>query len=139
MEADRNWPGDLIRRLAKTPKSAKLAIVNEGIAGNRLLANGPLAGFGVSALARFGSTMTPFEGVTIIGYYSSAKEAARQAVNKWIRNSGAFDGVIDFDAVLRDPNHPGRLLPRFSSEDHIHPNDAGYQAMADAINLALFQ
>jgi lysophospholipase L1-like esterase len=63
----------------------------------------------------------------------------RQAVNQWIRTSGWFDGVIDFDAVLRDPDHPRRLLPRFSSEDHLHPNDLGYQAMADAINLALFR
>jgi lysophospholipase L1-like esterase len=85
------------------------------------------------------STMTPWEGVDIPGYYSEAKEATRQAVNKWIRNSGAFDNVIDFDAVLRDPDHPSRLLPRFASEDHFHPNDAGYQAMADAIDLALLQ
>jgi lysophospholipase L1-like esterase len=86
-----------------------------------------------------GSTMTACEGVDIPGYYSEAKEATRQAVNKWIRTSHAFDGVIDFDAVLRDPEHPSRLLPRFASEDHLHPNDAGYQAMADAIDLALFQ
>jgi len=86
-----------------------------------------------------GSTMTPCEGVDISGYYSGTKEAARQAVNKRTKNSGEFDGVIDFDAVLRDPDHPSRLLTRFASEDHLHPNDAGYQAMADAINLALFQ
>ena len=86
-----------------------------------------------------GSTLAPCEGVDIPGYYSDAKEAVRQAVNKWIRNSSAFDGVIDFDAVLRDQGHPSRLLARFASEDHLHPNDAGYQAMADAINLALFQ
>jgi lysophospholipase L1-like esterase len=59
-------------------------------------------------------------------------------VNNWIRNSGEFDGVIDFDALLRNPDHPSRLLPRFSSEDHLHPNDAGYQAVADAIDIALF-
>jgi lysophospholipase L1-like esterase len=47
--------------------------------------------------------------------------------------------VIDFDAVLRDPDHPSRIAPRFASEDHLHPNDAGYQAMADAIDLALFR
>lgn len=203
-EADRNWPSDLIRRLGKTPDGSKLAVVNEGIAGNRLLGNGPIASFGVSALARFerdalsttgvthivllegindigfpgaklgelsladpadvrkaedligayqqliarahthgikliGSTMTPCEGVDIPGYYSDMKEATRQAVNNWIRNSRAFDGLIDFDSVLRDPDHPSRLLPRLASEDHLHPNDAGYQAMADAIDLALFQ
>lgn len=86
-----------------------------------------------------GSTLSPFEGVDIPGYYSEAKEASRQAVNKWIRSGREFDGVIDFDTVLRDPDHPSRLLPRLASEDHLHPNDAAYQAMANAINLALFQ
>jgi lysophospholipase L1-like esterase len=83
--------------------------------------------------------MTPCEGVDIPGYYSEAKEATRQTVNKWIRTSRAFDGVVDFDAVLRDPDRPSRLLPSFASEDHLHPNDAGYQALADAVDLALFQ
>jgi lysophospholipase L1-like esterase len=204
VDADRNWPSDLIRRLGKTPEDSQWAVVNEGIAGNRLLSDGPIASLGVSALARFdrdalsvpgvthivllegindlgfpgaklgelsladpadvrsaedligaylqliarahargvkliGSTMTPCEGVDIPGYYSEAKEATRQAVNKWIRTSAAFDGVIDFDAVMRDPDHPSRLLPRLASEDHLHPNDAGYQAMADAIDLTVFQ
>jgi lysophospholipase L1-like esterase len=200
IDADHNWPSDLIRRLGKTPEGSKTAVVNEGIAGNRLLGDG----FGVNALARFdrdavalqgvthivllegindisfpgaklgdsyladpadtrtpedvigayrqlisrahargvkliGATMTPCEGVEIPGYYSESKEATRQAVNKWIRTSGSFDAVIDFDAVLRDPDHASRLLPRFASQDHLHPNDAGYQAMADAIDLALFR
>ena len=97
-----------------------------------------------------GATISPFEDVDVPGYYSESKEAVRQAVNKWIRTSGSFDGVIDFDAVLRDPDHPTRLSPRFASRDHLHPNDAGYQAMrlrvrgaltamADAIDLALFR
>lgn len=85
-----------------------------------------------------GATLTPFEGVDLPGYYSESKEAARQAINKWIRTSGSFDGVIDFDAVLRDPAHPSRLLPRFASPDNLHPNDLGYQAMADAVDLSLF-
>jgi lysophospholipase L1-like esterase len=93
----------------------------------------------VRGIKVIGSTMTPCEGVDIPGYYSEAKEAARQAVNKWIRTSGAFDGVIDFDVVMRDPDHPSRLLPRLASEDHLHPNDAGYQAMADATDLTVFQ
>jgi lysophospholipase L1-like esterase len=212
-DADHNWPSDLIRRLGKVPEGSKLAVVNAGIAGNRMLSdgfsvlNGGLsfgAGFGVSASARFdrdalalpgithivllegindigfpgatldghyladpadvrmtqeligayrqlisrahsrgvkliGATITPFEGVDIPGYYSESKEAFRQTVNKWIRTSRAFDGVIDFDAVLRDPGHPSRLLPRFASLDSLHPNDAGYQAMADAIDLAVFK
>ena len=86
-----------------------------------------------------GATITPCEGVDVPGYYSESKEATRQAVNKWIRTSGSFDGVIDFDAVLRDPDLPSRLLPTFASKDHLHPNDAGYRAMADAIDLALFK
>jgi lysophospholipase L1-like esterase len=204
VDADHNWPSDLIRRLGKTPEGSKVAVVNAGIAGNRLLNDGFLASFGVSALARFdrdslalpgvthivllegindigfpgaklgesyladpvdartpedlieayrqlisrahahgvkliGATMTPFEGVDFPGYYSESKEAVRQAVNRWIRTSGAFDGVIDFDAVLRDPDHPSRLLPRFASQDRLHPNDLGYQAMADAVDLALFK
>ena len=207
VEADDNWPSDLVRRLANTREASKLAVVNEGIAGNRLLSDCFMATvgcFGVSALARFdrdaltlpgvthvvllegindigfpganldgqyladaadvrtaeelieaylqlisrahsrgvkliGGTLTPFEGVDVPGYYSESKEATRQAVNKWIRTSGSFDGVIDFDAVLRDPDHPSRLLPRFAFKDRLHPNDTGYQAMADAIDLALFK
>jgi lysophospholipase L1-like esterase len=203
-EADRNWPNDLSRRLEIRPSARQFAVVNQGIAGNRLLGDGPIASLGVSALARFdrdalsvpgvthivllegtndigfpgaklgdlllapasdgptveeilgayrqlidrahargirviGSTLTPCEGVIIPGYHTEAKERMRQAVNQWIRTSGAFDGVIDFDAVVRDPGHPSRLLPRFASEDHLHPNDAGYQAMADAIDLSLFR
>jgi len=209
LDVDHNWPSDLIRRLGKVPEGSKVAVVNEGIAGNRLLNDGLniSATFGVSALARFerdalsqpglthvillegindigfpgaklgyrylagpseartaedligayrqlisrahahgvkviGATMGPFEGASVAGiadYYSEAKEAVRQTVNTWIRTGGAFNGVVDFDAVLRDPEHPSRLLPRFASKDHIHPNDVGYQALADAIDLALFR
>lgn len=206
MDADHNWPSALIRRLGHAPEALKVAVVNEGIAGNRLLSDGSgiSASFGISGLARFdrdalalpgvthvvlleglndigfpgaklgdqylaaptdvhtpedlfsayrqlisrahargvkliGATISPFEGVDLPGYYSESKDATRQTVNKWIRTSGSFDAVIDFDAVLRDPDHPTRLSPKFASNDHLHPNDAGYQAMADAINLALFQ
>jgi lysophospholipase L1-like esterase len=58
-------------------------------------------------------------------------------VNTWIRTSGAFDGVIDFDAVMRDPADPLRLNPAYDSGDHLHPNDVGYQVMADAISLQM--
>jgi lysophospholipase L1-like esterase len=82
----------------------------------------------------FGATLLPFQGA---GYYSVAGEATREAVNAWIRTSGAFDGVIDFDKLMRDPANPLRLNPAYDSGDHLHPNDAGYQAMANALDLAL--
>jgi len=82
----------------------------------------------------FGATLLPFQGA---GYYTAAGEVTREAVNTCIRTSGAFDGVIDFDAVMRDPAHPLRLNPAYDCGDHLHPNDAGYQAMADAISLEM--
>ena len=91
----------------------------------------------------YGCTLTPFEGAFVPGtpfpFFSPANEAKRQAVNTWIRMSGWYDGVIDFDRVLRDPNSPTRLLITLDSGDHLHPNDAGYQAMADAVDLKLFK
>jgi lysophospholipase L1-like esterase len=88
-----------------------------------------------------GATLPPFEGALagtpLEGHYSPEKEVVRQAINAWIRGSGAFDAVADFDAVLRDPARPTRLRPEFDSGDHLHPGDAGYKAMADAIDIAL--
>lgn len=83
-----------------------------------------------------GATLTPFEGA---GYYSPEKEVIRQAVNNWIRNNDEFDAVIDFDRVTRDPARPSRFLPAYDSGDHLHPNDLGYQAMGNAVPLALFR
>ena len=83
----------------------------------------------------YGATLTPFEGAV---YYTEAGEAKRQALNAWIRTSGAYDAVIDFDAVIRDPAQPGRLLPLYVSGDRLHPSDAGYEAMGNAIRLELF-
>lgn len=83
----------------------------------------------------FGGTLTPFEGAP---YYSADAEVKREAVNKWIRTGGEFDGVIDFEAAVRDREHPTRSAAAFDSGDHLHPNDAGYKAMGDAVNLALF-
>jgi lysophospholipase L1-like esterase len=87
-----------------------------------------------------GATLTPFEGALqdsdLKSYYSPSKEKTRQAVNRWIRGSGEFDAVIDFDALVRDPRHPRRFLPAFDSGDHLHPGDRGYRAMAEAIDLA---
>src|SRR5205085_2508598 len=84
----------------------------------------------------FGATLTPFDGAA---YFTTEGEAKRQAVNTWIRTSKAYDGVIDFDAVIRDPEHPTKFLPAFNSGDSLHPNDAGYKAMGEAIDLGLFK
>ena len=86
-----------------------------------------------------GATLTPNEGSTYPGFFTPAGEAERQAVNQWIRTSGAYDGVIDFDAAVRDPSDPARLLPAYASPDNTHLSDAGYQAMANAIDLSLFR
>ena len=178
------WPDQLARRVAAA--NAKIGVLNQGIAGNRVLCDGA----GVSALARFdrdvlvqpgvthvvvlesindigigrsspspsaadliaahlqlierahthglkiyGATLTPFEGAA---YATPEGEAKRQAVNDWIRTSKAYDGVIDFDAAVRDPAAPAKIQQRFNPGDNLHMNDAGYQAMADAINLGLF-
>jgi lysophospholipase L1-like esterase len=190
------WPDVLARRFKEA--GANVAVINEGIAGNRVLSDGA----GVSALARFerdvlsqpgvthvviligindigfpgtaiepngpvraadeiiagykqmidrahlhgikviGSPLTPFKnafaGMPNQGYFTDEKEAKRRAVNEWIRTSGAFDGLVDFDRVITDPAHEGAIAPAFDSGDHLHPNDAGYQAMGEAIDLKLF-
>jgi len=77
-----------------------------------------------------GGTLLPFEGTQIGGYYTLAKDALRHQVNQWIRESEEFDAVADFDALLRDPANPARMQPRYDSGDHLHPGDAGYEAMA---------
>jgi lysophospholipase L1-like esterase len=181
------WPDHLARRLEAQPGNRSMAVLNQGLAGNRVSHDG----IGSNALARFdrdvltqtgvthviilegnndflfvfnpaeevhysqvieglkqlvhrahalgltiyGGTLPPFGGVPLS---TPEKDAKRQAVNLWIRTGGAFDAVIDFDAVLRDPSDPTRLRPEFDSGDHLHPNDAGYKAMADAIDLKLF-
>jgi lysophospholipase L1-like esterase len=187
---DRSWPSFLARRLAASG-GANIAVLNQGISGNRLLRDGA----GINALARFdrdvlaqpgvkwltilegindiglaslpntpasdavssddligalkqlierahthgikviGCTLTPYEGAA---YYSESGEVIREAVNQWIRSAGAFDAVVDFDAVARDPEHPKQFRPGFNNGDHLHPNDAGYEAMANAIELSVF-
>lgn len=194
VSANHRWPNYLAARLQARPGTSNLAVVDEGISGNRVLHDfiGPNAlgrfdrdvvpqsgarwvivlegindigipgAFGapdqvVSAdeiieghrqlitrahamgLRIYGGTLTPFEATLIPGYYSAEGEVKREAVNQWIRTSGAYDAVIDFDAAVRDPSHPTRMLPAYDSGDHLHPNDAGYQAMANAIDLHLFR
>lgn len=184
------WPSVLARRLAAAKKN--VAIVNQGISGNRVVRDGA----GANAFARFdrdvisqpgvkyvvimegindigqgtragapadnsitteeliaaykqlaarahehgikviGATLTPYEGAA---YASPAGEAIRSAVNAWIRTTGALDGVFDFDAVVRDPNAPTKFRKEFNDRDNLHPNDAGYKAMAESIDLGIFQ
>lgn len=196
-DANRRWPDVLAQRLVAAPPGRPMAVLNQGIGGNRLLHDG-FGDFGLasgeSALARFdrdvlaqpgvthlivlegindiglpamigddsqtvsaaeiigalsqlverahqhdiaafGGTIMPFEGAM---YFSPEGEAKRQAVNDWIRGSGAFDAVVDFDAATRDPSQPTRLLPAYDFGDGLHPNDAGFQAMGEAIDLSLF-
>lgn len=187
------WPDALAERLQGDQALASIAVLNEGIAGNRILHDGRDPFLGPSALSRFdrdalnrpyvryvlllegindiaaastfagttddvsaqqiidgmkslikrahdkgkvifGATLMPYAGAEW-PFYSAAGEAKRQAVNAWIRSAGAFDGVVDFDRVIRDPVHPDHLLPAFDSGDHLHPNDAGHRAMAAAIDM----
>ena len=113
----------------------EIVTADEMIAGlAQLAARARLRGLKV-----FGGTLLPFEKETFFpAAWTPGGEARRQAVNAWIRTGGAFDAVIDFEAALRDPAHPTRLLPDYDCGDHLHPSDRGYAAMGDAIDLALF-
>jgi len=92
-----------------------------------------------AGLTAFAGTVMTWENETFNGgHYTPEAEAKRQALNTWIRDNGVFDAVIDFEAALRDPAHPTRMLPRWDSSDHLHPNDLGYRRMADTIDLTLF-
>lgn len=84
----------------------------------------------------FGATMTPYEGANV---FTPEGEATRQAVNQWIRSGGAFDGVCDFDAAVRDPARPSKFRDDFQTGDFLHPNAAGYKAMAAVIDLKLLE
>jgi len=122
-----------IRNRGQDP--AEVVTADEMIAGlHQLTVRAHAAGLPI-----FGGTLLTFEHETFNpGFYTPEGEAKRQAVNAWIRESGAFDAVIDFEAALRDPSHPTRMLPEYDCGDHLHPSDTGYLHMGDAINLALF-
>jgi lysophospholipase L1-like esterase len=113
-------------RLNPTPTAEDI------IAGHRQLIERAHA----RGLKIYGATLTPFWGAA---YYTDVGEAKRQAVNEWIRTSKAYDAVIDFDKATRDPSEPKKFLAAYDSCDHLHPGDAGYKAMADAIDLGLFK
>jgi lysophospholipase L1-like esterase len=113
------------------PASEK-ATAEDIIAGYQML----ISRARLHGLSIIGATLTPFEGVNT---YTPAGEQMRQQLNQWIRSSGQFNGVIDFDLATRDPGHPTRLRAEFDSGDHIHPNDLGNRAMAEAVDLKLFR
>lgn len=96
-----------------------------------------------SGIPVFGATITPFGSSATSDYvqpYSSTeRERTRQRINEFIRQSGVFDAVLDFDRVLRDPDAPSQLLEKYDSGDHLHPNVAGYQALADYFPLGVFE
>ena len=131
--SDIGWPGSALAPHDESPSAE--AIIN---GYEQLIARAHTHGMLVVAatLAQFEDAFngTPFE-----GYYTAEKEKARVAVNTWIRTSGTFDGVIDFGAVVRDPNHPTSILEAYDKGDNLHPNDAGYKAMAEAIDLGLLR
>ncbi len=114
-------------RTAGASDSVAAALV---AAYRRMIARAHDRGFRV-----YGATVLPFGGAA---YDTPDHERARQTVNAWIRTGRAFDAVIDFDAAMRDPARPERLRPEVDGGDHLHPNEAGYRVMADAIDLALF-
>lgn len=108
---------------------------DEIIAGHRQIIDRAHA----MGLRVYGGTLTPFKAYLSGLYYTSTGEAQRQAVNQWIRTSNAYDAVIDFDKVIRDPSNPTAIHPAYDSGDNLHPNDFGYLAMANAIKLSLFK
>lgn len=130
---DISWPGTAFDPHGVTPSVDML------ISGYRQL----IARAHARGVRIVGATLTPFEGALpgtpLDNYYQTYKDELRQKVNAWIRGSGEFDAVLDFDALVRDPSHPTRLKPEFDSGDHLHPGDRGNKAMAEAIDLeALF-
>jgi lysophospholipase L1-like esterase len=123
-----------LTRLAPVDEATHRQLVEQMIGAYRQIIE-RAHGRGIKAI---GATVMPFMGGDY--YHPDAQnEADRQAINRWIRQPGHFDGVVDFDAVVRDPAHPDRLLPTYDFGDHLHPSPAGYRAMGTAIPLALFR
>jgi lysophospholipase L1-like esterase len=129
---DVGWPDTLL-----VPKGELAPSAEDVIAGYEQL----IARAHAQGLRIIGATLTPFaetfQGTPLYGYYSEEKEAKRAALNEWIRTSGQFDGVIDFDAVTRNPDNPKHIRAEYDKGDHLHPNDAGYRAMAESVDLKL--
>jgi len=154
LDANNRWPDQLARRLVARPGVTHVVVLlgvndlrnSQGRADEIVTADDLIGGLHqlavrahAAGLAAFVGTVMTWENETFNGgHYTPEGEAKRRALNAWIRDNGVFDGVIDFEAALRDPGHPTRTLPRWDSGDHLHPNDLGYRHMADDIDLALF-
>jgi lysophospholipase L1-like esterase len=123
---------DIGTRVAARAKGESAATAEDIVAAyEQILARAHARGVRV-----YGATILPYEGAGF--YFTPDGETDRQKVNAWIRTSGRFDAVIDFDAATRDPQQPSRLAPAVDGGDHLHPSAAGYRIMAEAIDLALF-
>ncbi len=120
-----------------------LAPASEAVSAGQLIAGytALVARARQRGLAVVGMTLSPFEHAKMPrpGYYTARKEQVRRQLNEWMRTSGQFDAVVDTDALLRDPQRPSRLLPQYDSGDHLHPNDAGYAAIAAAVPVELLR
>jgi lysophospholipase L1-like esterase len=124
---------DLRNRWAKPEEEASAPAMIAGLKQLALRAH-------AQGIKIFGGTLTPFENETFLpGAWNPAREAVRQAVNTWIREGGAFDAVVDFDAGVRDPEHKTSMLPIYDCGDHLHQSDRGYNHMGDIIDLSLFE
>jgi lysophospholipase L1-like esterase len=124
---------DLRNRSADPEQEVTAAEMIAGL--QQLAARGRIAG-----LKMFGATLLPFENETFLpGAWTPERDRHRIAVNEWIRASGAFDAVLDFEKTLRDPEHPTSMLPKYDCGDHLHPSDFGYRTLGDSIDLALFE
>jgi lysophospholipase L1-like esterase len=126
---DIGWPG------SPFAPAETMVTLDELTAGfRRLAATAHINGIRITV-----GTLPPFEGALegtpFAGHYNPQKEALRLRLNEWIRSADIFDAVIDFDSVLRDPARPQRMRVQFDSGDHLHPSDAGYRKMADAIDI----
>jgi lysophospholipase L1-like esterase len=121
---------DIGTRIAARKHGADFASASDLIAAfNQIIDRAHAAGLRV-----LGATITPYRGADF--YFTADGEADRQTINHWIRTSGRFDAVVDFDAALRDPAHPDRLTPEFD-DDHLHPSLAGYRKLAETVDLSL--
>jgi lysophospholipase L1-like esterase len=124
----------MLTRDGEVPQSEQAAMVHQILAAYaQIIARAHTHGIEV-----IGGTIMPFVG-SLYYHPGPATEADRQTINNWIRAAGHFDAVIDFDKIVRDPEHPERLAPRFDSGDDLHPSPAGYKAMAEAVSLSLFE